>query len=305
MFTSLSMKATLLTASTLLLLGLGIWALAATGGRPDQRTLERMRRGAGANKYSGRLEWLGRLGRSGGVATGHDPSLPRLLVQAGFRSSRALEMFQGLRLLLVLSLVSLYLPLHGYFGHANYWLYGGSFAMLALGYLIPKWILVYLASRRRLRLDEEVQIFAALSRLLLHSGLGVHQLLTVVDAESGRLLPEIAKELTRILRQVAIGAELDDILAQTGQELEVPDLQDLLKLLSQVHRYGGAVDVPFSRFIQILEQNRRIRLQEKVNVMSGKMTVVMVLFEFPALLAFLGAPGFIAIIDALGRIGGD
>lgn len=305
MVTSFSMETILLAASALFLLGVGFFTLAATSEQNDRRTLARIRQGAGSEEDSSRLDWLSRLGRRGEAATGRDPELVRLLIQAGFRNSRSLELFQGIRLLLVLLLVILYLPFSSYFGQSDFWLYGGAFVMFALGYLIPKWLLVRLASRRRQKLENETQMFAALSRILLHSGLSVQQLLTVVEEESHRLLPESAKELERVLRQVAMGAEMEDLLPRLGRELEIPDLEELLKLLAQVQRFGGAVDAPFGRFLLTLEQNRRIRLEEKVNLLSGKMTVVMVLFEFPALLAFLGAPGFIAIINALGGVGVD
>jgi tight adherence protein C len=49
---------------------------------------------------------------------------------------------------------------------------------------------------------------------------------------------------------------------------------------------------------QLLDDRRLTRLQEYVSKMSAKMSVVMMLFLFPALLIVLAGPGFTAISRA-------
>lgn len=50
---------------------------------------------------------------------------------------------------------------------------------------------------------------------------------------------------------------------------------------------------------QLLDDRRLTRLQEFISKMSAKMSVVMMVFLFPALLIVLGGPAFIAISRAL------
>jgi len=41
-----------------------------------------------------------------------------------------------------------------------------------------------------------------------------------------------------------------------------------------------------------------------VNLTSGRMTVVMILFFFPALMIFVGGPAFVSIVRALRGVAG-
>ena len=50
---------------------------------------------------------------------------------------------------------------------------------------------------------------------------------------------------------------------------------------------------------QLLDDRRLTRLQEYISKMSAKMSVVMMVFLFPALLIVLGGPAFIGIARAL------
>jgi len=62
------------------------------------------------------------------------------------------------------------------------------------------------------------------------------------------------------------------------------------------------VQEPLMRFAQLLEDRERTRLQEAIGRLSAKMTVAMVLFLLPALLTFVGGPGFVAVIRALSKL---
>jgi len=58
----------------------------------------------------------------------------------------------------------------------------------------------------------------------------------------------------------------------------------------------------FSEGLSVLEERRGLDMREKVNLMSGRMTVVMVLFFFPALLIFVAGPAFMSILRALADV---
>lgn len=53
---------------------------------------------------------------------------------------------------------------------------------------------------------------------------------------------------------------------------------------------------------QLLDDRRLTRIQEFVSKMSAKMSVVMMVFLFPALLIVLGGPAFIGISRALSNL---
>lgn len=86
--------------------------------------------------------------------------------------------------------------------------------------------------------------------------------------------------------------------------MDVEELSTVLAVLRQVDRFGGEVREPLLEALSVLEERRSLTLREKVNLLSGRMTVVMVLFFFPALLIFVAGPAFMSIIKALGDVAG-
>jgi tight adherence protein C len=131
--------------------------------------------------------------------------------------------------------------------------------------------------------------------------LGTDQALVMIASENQETLPELSIELNTVIRQVAAGGDRSEALSDMAAAIDVPDLTEMVALLRQIDRYGGAVQAPLLEFVGLLQDKRRTELQEKVGSLSGRMTVVMVLFLFPALLAIVGGPGFLAVIRALSR----
>ena len=107
-----------------------------------------------------------------------------------------------------------------------------------------------------------------------------------------------------MLRQIEAGAETGDALKNLGEILAVDDLSTIFGVLRQVDRYGGEIREPLLEALEVIEERRSLELREKVNLLSGRMTVVMVLFFFPALMVFVAGPAFLALIRALGDVNG-
>ena len=81
------------------------------------------------------------------------------------------------------------------------------------------------------------------------------------------------------------------------------DLTDCFTILVQLIYQGGGAMASLLSLKELLDDRRMTSLQERVSKMSAKMSVVMMLFLFPALLIVLAGPGFVAIIQALGDMG--
>ncbi|NKF21423.1 type II secretion system F family protein [Solimonas marina] len=230
----------------------------------------------------------------------------RLLVQAGWRSAKARLFwyaFQAVLPVFFFVLVTLYWT----FSESPQRTLHGLLAVIVaaiLSFLAPRWILRSAASRRRGRVQREVPLFIHLLVLLFESGLSTRQALQSMVRESGGVLLELGRELDVMLRQVEAGADLSDTLKSTSDVLAVEDLSTVFSVLRQVDRYGGELREPLLETLEVIEERRGYELREKVNHMSGRMTVVMVLFFFPALLIFVAGPAFMGIIKALGDING-
>ena len=69
-------------------------------------------------------------------------------------------------------------------------------------------------------------------------------------------------------------------------------------LVRQLLTQGGGAMKSLLALKQLLDDRRLTRMQEYISKMSAKMSVVMMLFLFPALLIVLAGPGFTALARA-------
>lgn len=169
----------------------------------------------------------------------------------------------------------------------------------ALGFLLPKNVLRRAAKSRRQTLSMEMPTAVHLLRMLFDAGLSTEHALRVLHTEGKLLTPELSKELGVALRQVDAGLDPADALAEMAAPLEVNELTDTVAILKQVSRHGGNIRETLVKFAKLMEDRQLSALREYVNVLSGKMSVVMMVFLFPALLIFLAGPGFMALAKGL------
>lgn len=231
----------------------------------------------------------------------------RLMLQAGWRSPEARlfwYIFQGA------------LPVVMIIGALTFWFLAPVkfkttlnilflvFAGASLSFLTPRWILRGVAERRRERIKAEVPLFIHLLVLLFEAGLSNRQAFSSLVREGRGVLPELGREFEVILRQLEAGADTGAVLKSFSDTMDVGDLATVIGVLRQIDRYGGEVREPLLETLKILEERRSMDMRERVNILSGRMTVVMVAFFFPALLIFSAGPAFMSMIRVLGQAAG-
>lgn len=253
---------------------------------------------------------LQKLARKGKVIEGWvdtENESVRLLVQAGWRSSETRAIWYAFQALLPVAMAAVLFALW-LFGpdkfHSALYMLMFIFAGAALSFLIPRWILRSVAEARRERIKSEVPLLIHLLVLLFEAGLSSGQAFASLVREGGGVLRELSREFELILRQMEAGADSAQVLKNVSEALQVDDLTSVLGVLRQVDRYGGEVREPLLETLKVLEERRGLDMREKVNILSGRMTVVMVLFFFPALLVFVAGPAFLSILKAIHTING-
>jgi len=292
-------------AIALLLSGSGMLlftaARASASSREKSERFERIVRGERLGAVRTRRDLRGSLIEFGARRVDQaDHEVATLLARAGYRGHEALALFSALRFLapLVLTGVCAILWLVAGFG------IGVGFGLVAyasftIGYLLPKMVLRMRADARTKSLRDDISAFTHLLRVLYECGLSTEQALNVFTKEQRGVLPDIALEIGEVTRRVSAGSDLGEATKSVSAEAGDPDLTDLFAMIRQIDRYGGAVQEPLMRFASLLEDRERTRLQEKIGKLSAKLTMAMVLFLLPALLTFVGGPGFLAVIRAL------
>ncbi len=228
----------------------------------------------------------------------------RLMVQAGWRNTQSRIGFYAFQALVPAAMAILVMA-GIVFGKGKFFqvplIFVVIFAAFALSILIPRYVLRKFASARRERIRKETPLLVHLLVLLFDSGLSTRQALSSLVREGIGVLPELEKEFELIVRQLDAGGDLVTVLRSLDEVIEVEDFSTVLGVLRQTDRYGGEVREPLLDALKVIEERQGLDLREQVSLMSGRMTVVMVLFFFPALLIFSAGPAFMAILKALGN----
>lgn len=176
-----------------------------------------------------------------------------------------------------------------------------AFALLFVG---MRHLLRWRARHRQAEIRKEVVTWLHLLRMLFDAGLSLEHALRVLVQQAGDLMPNLAHELNATLKRIEAGQERSEALMEMAAPLAVAELSDTIAMLKQATRYGGNLREPLIEYTQIIEQRQVSELREYVGKLSAKMTVVMVIFLFPALMIFVAGPGFIGLANALKGVAG-
>ncbi|MCO7058147.1 type II secretion system F family protein [Pseudomonas juntendi] len=254
---------------------------------------------ARAERLEGWLHWLGS-SPWGQRLQKFDGESQALLERIGWRRSRQRALFAAVQLGLPLLAVVLTLLLQqGFKGAAAaHWV---VWPLCALGaaYLLPKRLLALAAARRQQRIAAEVGLMIPMLRILFETGLTVEQALRLLSQEGQTLIPNISEELRQVLQRVDSGLGLGPELDKAAQVLAVDEFTDTCVILRQLLAQGSGAMKSLLALKALLDDRRLTRLQERVSMMSAKMSAVMMVFLFPALLIVLAGPGFSALARAL------
>ena len=130
--------------------------------------------------------------------------------------------------------------------------------------------------------------------------MAVEQALRVLSQEGRQLLPVLTGELRVMLVRVDSGLELSQELSKTAALLDVDEFNDTCVILQQLIQQGGGAMKSLQALKELLDDRRLTRMEEYISKMSAKMSVVMMVFLFPALMIVLAGPSFMAIARAFG-----
>ncbi len=230
--------------------------------------------------------------------------MQQLLIQAGWHGSKAKCVFLmvGWVLPLVLGVIAFGYALLNQSSFSDV-IFCGTFVFAATFVLVRR-LLRWKASQRCEAIRKEVIAFLHLLRMLFDAGLSMEHILLVIEQQGRDLIPNLANELHLVIQRIQNGQDRGDALVEMAAPLNVPELNDTIAMLKQVTRYGGNIRDSLAEYTALIEQRQVSEMREYVSKLSAKMTVVMILFLFPALITFLAGPGFVGLAKALKGVSG-
>ncbi|MFZ5585028.1 MAG: type II secretion system F family protein [Thermodesulfobacteriota bacterium] len=292
-------------------LGLAVLLIAAAGlvlmkGDPARRRILALGRSReAANPMSQRLgltakKLLTRLARPARPQEGwQENRLRRDILQAGYRSQSAMNIFLGARVLMALLMPALVLvsPLLSRLQ--------GSQAPLALagaavlGYLLPGIVLSYKARFRRERIGRELPDVLDLMVISVEAGLGLDAAIKRVAAEVTVSAPVLAGELAHVALELKAGIHRSQALKNLGLRCGVEEVSSLVTMLIQADRFGVSVGRSLRVHSDSVRTKRRQRMEEAAAKVPLKLLFPVLFMIFPAIMAVMAGPALIRVGESI------
>lgn len=171
---------------------------------------------------------------------------------------------------------------------------------VVLAYLILK----NQADERQNALEKETMMLIQTTRMLWRVGLSLPKTLGIICEQLSELSPNCSKELSLAANKIESGQSQEEALYELINSCSAEGFKEYLIVIRQQSITGGSIDKSLDELYLLLQNRRRLSLQEQVNKISGKMSLVMMLFLFPALVLLAAGPSFFSMVQALNELGG-
>jgi len=219
------------------------------------------------------------------------------LVQGGFRSPTNLEQYLTIRaacalvppMVTALLVTGLQLPtmLVILLGTA------------ALGYYLPAVILDWRVRKRQAALLRPFPDALDLLVCCVEAGLGVDAAFRRVAEEMETAAPELSQELHTVNHEVSAGMPRAESLKRLDVRTGINEMSSLVAVLVQADRFGTSIAKALRIHAELVRSKRMLAAEENAAQISPKLTVVMILFILPTLMAVLIGPAILNISKSL------
>jgi tight adherence protein C len=224
------------------------------------------------------------------------------LMQAGIYSERAVPIFLGTKvgLLLVFPILVLLLL----WGHTSQRgvLMGIPLGLCLLGYILPGFILDKLIKTRQRKIREALPDALDLLVVCVEAGQGLNAAIKRVAEDMMKTNPIIAQEMLMVNLEIMAGLEREQALKNLGERTGVEDLKSLCNILIQSDRFGTSIGQALKIQSDFMRTTRRQRLEEMAAKTAVKLVFPLLLFIFPAIMVVLLGPAFIRLSEFFGKV---
>ncbi|MBN2798450.1 MAG: type II secretion system F family protein [Deltaproteobacteria bacterium] len=219
------------------------------------------------------------------------------LIQAGYRHKQAVQIFNGIRVTGALSLPMLALP----FAASAPLMKMATITMVAVaaGYYLPQMILNSQVEARQKLLARPFPDALDLLVSSVEAGLGLDSAFQRVASELESIGPELSFEFKMVNHEINAGVSRIDALKHLQERTGLDQVRSLVNMLSQAERFGTSIARSLRIHSHVARERRMAEAEEKAAQVSPKLTVVMILFLLPTLMAVLLGPAAVRIKNNL------
>jgi tight adherence protein C len=213
------------------------------------------------------------------------------MVRAGYRRSESTLVFQSVKVLLPVALLSL-VYFTGFYAQ-------NPIAILAVaglaGYALPEVWLTWRVQRRQHRLRLSLPDALDLLVVCVEAGLGLDQAIMRVADELKLAHPQLCDEFQLLNLEMRVGKKRIEALRELAARTGVDDIKALVAMLIQTDRFGTSLAQSLRVHSDSLRTKRRQRAEEMAAKTTVKMVPPLVFFIFPALFVVILGPAVITL----------
>jgi tight adherence protein C len=226
--------------------------------------------------------------------------LQKKLMQAGFRSQSAPQVFRATQLALMIILPGLVLLGYSMSAAAMSEALLPVLGAFATGFLKPRFILNRLVAKRKLRITWGLADALDLMVITMEAGLGLNAAMLKVCDELKTVHPDICKEFEIANLEIRVGRERSEALRNMAERSGVEDLNSLVGMLIQADKFGTSIARAVRVYSDSLRTKRRQRAEQAAQKAAFKLLLPLGALLFPTMFIIILGPALLNISDMLG-----
>jgi tight adherence protein C len=215
------------------------------------------------------------------------------LIQAGYRESRHLTIYLGIRVLTAIV------------AFAGGVLFGGFSSPLlligitAFGFFVPRFVLKRMINDRQMRIRLGLPDALDLTVICVEAGLALDQALMRVGEDLSHAHPDLSAEFYLVNLEMRAGKPRAEALRNLVSRTGVDDIKSLVGTLVQTDRFGTSVSQALRVHSDSLRTERRQRAEEQAAKTTIKMVPPLVVFVLPSIIVVTLGPAIISLYRTL------
>jgi tight adherence protein C len=224
------------------------------------------------------------------------------MIRAGIRGENSFEIFMGLKLFLAPLLTIAFLEFNANLTNPMQFPVDVVLAIWVCGFVffVPNMWLNSKIKERQQALERALPDAMDLLVTCVEAGLGLDAAISRVSQELALSSPILGEELNHTFLEVQAGVTRADSFRRLAERTGVEDLRSLSAMLIQTDIFGTSI----ARALRIHSDHMRIKrmqqAEEKAAMVSVKMTIPLVLFILPSLIAVVMGPAIVMISQSFG-----
>ena len=220
------------------------------------------------------------------------------LFAAGFRTSSAVAVFYGSKLVLaaILALTALFFrnQLDNPMLRLISPIAGGG-----IGYILPSFILGRLVKRRHEKIRFSLPDVLDLLVISTEAGCGLDQSIVNVSRELKKVHPAVTDELSLVNMEIMAGKSRAEALRNFARRTSEEEVKKLVAILVQTDRFGTSIADALRTQSDFLRIRRRQEAEERAGKVGVKLVFPIFFFCMPSLMVVTAGPGILQLFHNL------